>query len=205
MTEITHHSQMSQDLFADYMLNSNEGYFVDVGCYEPKFISNTYMLEQKGFQGLLLDVDPKWVKMAQEERSAKAVQVDLMANNFTDVLLDNQCPKLIDYLDLDIDDGTLKVLIDIDFDVFTFKVITMEHDYYANKNDNDRSAMRNILQSNGYKLVCADVGNNSGPQEDWYIHPSHIDQSRWEHVVCSDLKHTEVRKLMGIIDERLNW
>jgi len=54
MTEITHHSQMSQDLFADYMLNSNEGYFVDVGCYEPKFISNTYMLEQKGFQGLLL-------------------------------------------------------------------------------------------------------------------------------------------------------
>ena len=43
MTEITHHSQMSQDLFADYMLNSNEGYFVDVGCYEPKFISNTYM------------------------------------------------------------------------------------------------------------------------------------------------------------------
>ena len=58
---------------------------------------------------------------------------------------------------------------------------------------------------NGYRLVCADVGNHSGPQEDWYIHPSHIDQSRWEHVVCSDLKHTEVRKLMGITDERLNW
>tara|TARA_R110000824_G_scaffold318633_2_gene505778 strand:+ start:709 stop:1299 length:591 start_codon:yes stop_codon:yes gene_type:complete len=196
---------MSQDLFADYMLDSNEGYFVDVGCYEPKYINNTYMLEQKGFKGLLLDIDPKWVKMAEQERSAKAVQVDLAAINFTDVLLNNECPKLIDYLDLDIDGATLKVLKDIDFELFTFKVITIEHDYYMNKNDAGRSAARDILKSNGYELVCADVGNNSGPQEDWYIHPNHIDQSRWDHVVCSDLKHTEVRKLMGITDEKLNW
>jgi len=204
MTEATHYSQMSQDLFVDYMLDSNEGYFVDVGSHDPKFINNTLMLEQKGLKGLLLDVAPRWIEMAKQERSAKAVQVDLATVNFTDVLLDNECPKLIDYLDLDIDGGTFKVLQDIDFDTFTFKVITIEHDYYMNKNDYDRCAMRQILQSAGYELVCADVANFSGPQEDWYVHPSHIDKSKWEHVVCSNLNHTEVRKLMGITDEKLN-
>ena len=83
--------------------------------------------------------------------------------------------------------------------------IVIFHQPFPMGNYNLNHYIGNILQSNGYKLVCADVGNNSGPQEDWYIHPSHIDQSRWEHVVCADLKHTEVRKLMGIIDERLNW
>ena len=49
MSELKHYSQMSQDLFADHLLDSSEGYFVDVGCYDPRFINNTYRLEKKGF------------------------------------------------------------------------------------------------------------------------------------------------------------
>jgi len=206
MDKPKHYSQMSQDLFADHLLDSNEGYFVDVGCYEPKYINNTYMLEKKGFKGLLLDVDPRWVTLAQQYRSAatKAVRVDLQRENFSEVLKKNDCPRVTDYLDLDVDEATLKVLKDIDHDSFSFKVLTVEHDYYAH-GDKYRAEARELLKLNGYKLICADVANNSGPQEDWYVHPKYIDESKWKPLVCSDISHLEVRKLMGIKDTRLNW
>ena len=54
-------------------------------------------------------------------------------------------------------------------------------------------------------MVCGDVGNNSGPQEDWYVNPSYVEKDKWEPLLCNDVKHTEIRKLMGIEDERLNW
>ena len=61
MKDIKHYSQMSQDLFVNHLLDSSEGFFVDVGCYEPKFINNTYMLEEKGWRGLLIDTQPRWM------------------------------------------------------------------------------------------------------------------------------------------------
>jgi len=205
MNKLKHYSQMSQDLFVDHLLDSREGYFVDVGCYEPKFINNTYMLEKKGFKGLLLDISPRWIDLAIKHRPAsKAVWVDLLKKNFNELLLEEEAPKVIDYIDLDIDEGTVKVLKDVDYDTFSFKVLTIEHDYYAH-GDQYRSETRDFLNDKGYQLVCGDVGNNSGPQEDWYVHPSYISKEKWEPLLCADLKHTQVRKLMGIEDERLNW
>ncbi len=197
---------MSQDLFVDHLLESNEGYFVDVGLYEPKFINNTYLLEKKGFTGLLFDIDQYWIDLSKKHRAAtsKAIQVDLLKKNFNELLLEENAPKIIDYIDLDIDEGTVKVLKDIDYTNFSFKVLTVEHDYYAH-GDESRSEIRNFLDSKGYQLVCGDVGNNSGPQEDWYVNPSYVEKDKWEPLLCNDVKHTEIRKLMGIEDERLNW
>ena len=74
------------------------------------------------------------------------------------------------YIDLDIDEATLKVVSDIDYDLFSFKTITVEHDYYkVDEPGSDvefyRSECRRIFSDAGYELVCADVGNNCGPQD----------------------------------------
>lgn len=201
-----HYSQMSQDLFVDHLLDSNSGYFIDVGCFEPMFINNTYMLEKKGFKGLLIDVNPYWVEMCEKYRSpeSKYIEANLATENITDIMIKHESPKVIDYIDLDIDKGTLKVLKDIRFDLFSFKVITIEHDYYAH-GDLYRTDARTLLASNGYQMVCADVCNNSGPQEDFYVNPKYVDESKWKPLVCSGIWHVELRKLMGIDDERLNW
>ena len=209
MSELKHYSQMSQDLFADYLLDSSEGYFVDVGCYDPRFINNTYRLEKKGFKGLLLDYHNQWIDLAKEHRASTTIaqNVDLLRANFTEVLRNNNCPSVIDYIDLDVDEATLKVLNDVEHDSFSFKVLTVEHDYYAGDQNGAerRKRSREILTTNGYELVCADVANNSGPQEDWYVNPEFISESKWKPLVCSDVSHLEVRKLMDIEDTRLNW
>lgn len=212
MKAIKHYSQMSQDLFVNHLLDCDEGFFVDVGCYEPKFINNTYMLEERGWRGLLIDTQPRWIDLAKSLRSPenKLALVNLMGVNFNTVLQQNNCPPVIDYIDLDIDEATLKVVTDIDHDLFSFKIITVEHDYYkVDEPGSDaelyRSECRRIFSEAGYKLVCADVGNNSGPQEDWYVNPKYIPEDKWKPLVCSNVKHLEVRKLMKIDDQRLNW
>ena len=50
-------SQLGAD---DWVLNHyKKGYFVDAGCFDGEYISNTYKLEKLGWSGLCIDVFPK--------------------------------------------------------------------------------------------------------------------------------------------------
>jgi hypothetical protein len=37
-------------------LNTNQGKFLDLGCYLPKKINNTFLLETKGWNGVSIDI-----------------------------------------------------------------------------------------------------------------------------------------------------
>lgn len=50
-------SQLGADLWVLSIFN-NAGYFVDVGCGDGEIISNTFLLEKKGWKGICIDVNP---------------------------------------------------------------------------------------------------------------------------------------------------
>ena len=40
----------------NYFKDINDGYYVDVGCYHPIHLSNTFLLHKKGWNGVNIDI-----------------------------------------------------------------------------------------------------------------------------------------------------
>ena len=50
------YSQCGQDLFVTSLLKGGDKKFLDLGCYLPKKINNTYLLELNGWEGMSVDI-----------------------------------------------------------------------------------------------------------------------------------------------------
>jgi hypothetical protein len=165
---INSYSQAGQDLFA-LLVNKNKanGYFIDIGCHEPIYINNTYLLENKGWNGLNFDIEDYFDKYLQF-RKTKFKQCDATTFNFKSYFIENNVPSVIDYLSLDIDNKTYDCLIKLPLIDYTFNCITIEHDEYAN-GPHVKNSIRNYLQNNGYVLHTSDVSHQGNIFEDWYV------------------------------------
>ena len=51
------YSQYGEDIFLAELLPEQEGVYVDVGAFHPKYGSNTYQLWRRGWRGINIDVD----------------------------------------------------------------------------------------------------------------------------------------------------
>ena len=54
------YSLYGEDLIIKHIchrLGINNGYYLDIGCFHPKWISNTHLLYKAGWQGTVCDVD----------------------------------------------------------------------------------------------------------------------------------------------------
>lgn len=193
-----YYSQIMQDKFVDYILDKDYGYFLDLGAgtgglrgHPISFFSNTYYLEKhRSWGGISIDYDSEYIRQAKEERTCNSICVDLLGCNINDVLLENEAPSEIDYLSFDIDDATEKVLGELDFNLYKFKVITFEHNIYHYENiphwsteqsrtnaKRLRLNSRTLFSSLGYELLCADVIlDNYGAVEDWYVNKGILDE-----------------------------
>ncbi len=52
----------------DFVLNNlfhrkKNGFYVDIGCWHPKWLSNTYLLHKKGWEGINIDMDDFKIQM----------------------------------------------------------------------------------------------------------------------------------------------
>lgn len=79
-----------------------------------------------------------------------------------DLLQKYKAPAVIEYLSVDTEGSEFEILKNFPFDRYTFKVITVEHNYSAN-----RKAVADLLTSNGYKQIY----ENLSEWEDWFIFP----------------------------------
>ena len=51
------YSLLGEDLAAlKFFKNKKKGFYVDIGCYHPTYINNTYLLYKKGWNGINIDV-----------------------------------------------------------------------------------------------------------------------------------------------------
>lgn len=90
--------------------------------------------------------------------SSKSYSVETIS--LTDLLIENNAPKVIDYLSIDTEGSEFEILNAFDFDQFEFKVITCEHNYSYN-----REKVYNLLTRHGYRRCFESLSQF----DDWYI------------------------------------
>ena len=167
------YSQAYQDLFVLTMLEGKRhGRFVEIGCGDPTFGSNTKLLEEWGWDGISIDMDTATGKRFKEaDRASKVMVADATRLDY-DALLSGT----YDYLQIDVDPAltSLTVLLNLPLDRVRFAVVTFEHDDYCTPGIRERS--RRYLSSHGYEMVVGEIApDNYNSFEDWWVHPDLVD------------------------------
>jgi len=160
------YSQVGQDLFA-YEQIGETGTFLDLGSNDPVEMSNSYALEQHGWRGLAIDIDPVMVERFRNRRTTPVLLGDATQQDWKRICAQHQLGSVIDYLSLDLDGQEFVVLKNLLAAELAFRVITCEHDRYQ-RGDRARTLSRELLQSHGYTLTRADVMDDGLEFEDWW-------------------------------------
>src|SRR6202050_1597556 len=61
---------VEDDLKDEFFSGKRDGYFVDVGANDPKNMSQSWQLEQKGWRGVLVEPQPRLAQNLREQRQA---------------------------------------------------------------------------------------------------------------------------------------
>lgn len=181
-------SQAGQDLFVLGCLNNKlRGTFLDLGCGDPVYINNTYLLEKKfRWTGLSIDIDKKETDK-YNIRNTICWNADCIKLDFDKII--DTCTSRIDYLSLDLEPAstTYDCLATIPFNKIEFSVITYEHDSYR-FGPEYKNKSRELLSANGYKMICSDVKYDNNIYEDWYYNPKYVNYNKIQ-MFESDLKN----------------
>lgn len=202
------YSQCGQDIFVYNMLKIKNGTFLDLGCYLPKNINNTYLLELNGWSGISLDImdySKEW-----EVRKNKFIQQDCMNANLDELLDTHYDNEVIDYLSLDMEvlGDRFKLLEKVLKTKYSFKVITIEHDSHIGNEYviKEKIPQRDLLLKNGYVLLCGDVSQKDHPTlfyEDWWINPKYFKREELINWYSNKLSCDEIFKKSNI-DYKIN-
>ncbi len=183
----TTYSQVCQDIFVSKICNKREGHFLEIGTCEPIKNNNTYLLENEyNWKGILVEFDKSFEeKYKIHRKNSVYIMEDATKINYKKVLDENNFPKNMDYLQIDLEvtnKSTLDTLILLNetvFDEYKFATVTFETDIYRGDYYNTREISRKIFSDRGYILVFPDISDfddkKKYPFEDWYIHPDLID------------------------------
>jgi hypothetical protein len=171
----------SQEAFVlDLFKEKTNGYYVELGAFNSKLGSNTYFLENDySWNGVSFEIlnDRRQEFLSNRKNPCYG---DALKFNYLNYFEENNFPKQIDYLQVDIDAGyqtdgrpfgnhylTLLGLISLPLTQYRFSIITFEHDsnmYF--RNTGMRDSQREILDSLGYTLVVREI------HEDWWVDPN---------------------------------
>jgi hypothetical protein len=162
------YSQARQDDFVLHMMGGKIGEYLEIGASHPININNTFLLEQHGWSGVSIDIDDCCSNIWAEKRKNPLIIADALTFNYPQ-------KKRIDYLQIDVEpsETNFKALLQVLKSNTRFSIITYETDAYID--DSFVQPSRQILQSQGYKLIYPDVMCEFGAFEDWYIDTSVID------------------------------
>jgi len=184
------YSQAGQDLFANYICDYDNGYFLDIGCSDGVFFNNSKLLEDRGWNGLLIDLDKSGIDNCKKMRKSTSLQIDLMKKGIEDVLVENDTPEIIDYISFDVDSATEHTLTNFPFKKYRFKCMTFEHDSYRN-GDKLKLLSQKILHENGYVIVCEDVCHGGNAFEDWWVDIKMVDKDI-SNLYCKNVKYEKI-------------
>ena len=178
------YSQAYQDMMILFLTDGQRnGNYVEIGSSVPFESNNTALLEQNyNWYGIGIGIDENKVNEYRRNRKNPIIHAD--ANNVNYESIFKQYfgdQKDIDYLQLDAEPAknTFRILFEIPFEKYRFKIITYEHDYTADITRSYREKSRRFFQSLGYELLVNDIGNTPESSfEDWWYHPDLIDPNK---------------------------
>lgn len=169
------HSQCGQESLVLSLLNGKKaGYYVEIGAWDYKDCSNTFLLETEfGWKGIGIEILKKHARKYNKKRRNKCLNIDALSLDYSKIFKDNQFPEIIDYLQLDIDPSvnTFNCLLKMPFDQYRFRIITFEHDLYISpQNAIHQELGHHYLEQFGYFRIGKNVCYNGLAFEDWYVH-----------------------------------
>jgi len=192
------YSQSYQDLFVLMVLNGKrDGNWVEVGCAHPTYGNNTKLLEEFGWSGISIDIDTNVVEN-WKDRKTIPYQMDATKVDWDKLNLYN----ITDYLQIDVDPPEIsyEVLLSIPLWEKKFRVITFEHDYYADNSKTIREKSRKYLRSFGYELLVNDIAvDEYSNYEDWWIHTDLVDPKIIEVLKSSKEINPANKYIFGIV------
>jgi hypothetical protein len=192
-------SQSYQESFVMSMLNNKRnGFYVEVGGYDAKLLSNTYILEKEcGWKGFSIEINKERSERYNQNRNNVCINADAISFNYEKTFENLNFPKQIDYLQLDIEPApnTLECLYKMPTN-YRYSVITFEHDLYAHpQGELVQQKARQYLHNNGYELVVGNVyapKKSPSPFEDWFVDPNIVNKSTYEKFVSENIYPKEL-------------
>lgn len=191
------YSQCYQDMFVLTMHNGKrEGTFIEIGCDDGFFNSNTALLETVfGWKGTSIDISEDKIKKFKTQRSSNTIAMDALKIDFKTLLNKDQ----YDYLQVDCEPAntSFRILQRIPLDRVKFGVITFEHDNYCDEDQSIKIKSRKYLESFGYIMVVNNISEDRYSDfEDWYVHPDLIEKSIIGKMMCISDKIKKVDDYM---------
>jgi hypothetical protein len=182
-------SDAKKDKFASNLLVfKKNGFYLDIGSCHSMVSNNTFFFQSLDWIGICVEINPEFNKSYNNRRDCNYLNQDATNIDYKSVFEQNNFPKEIEYLSLDVDTLSLTVLDKLPLDEYRFRVITIEHDAYL-YGDVYRSKQREILEKNGYLLICSNVFVQqhgwTKPDcafEDWWICPNEFSQELIEKI-----------------------
>ena len=181
------YSQAGQDIFA-LNLSGKRGTYLEVGAFQPKLDSNTYLLEvENNWKGLSIELKKslkqEWEKC--KERSNPIYFTDALTFDYKTHLIQNSLPMHINYFSCDIDpaENTFAALKCVIESGISFDFISYEHDDYIHKENYHKIACEYLLPK-GYKVAIDNVFPNNKKKkvfETWFINQD-IDFNKIEFI-----------------------
>lgn len=180
---MSYNGKSGQEKFVlDLLQYKTNGYYVELGAFHGSEGSNTYHLETDyNWNGVSFEIlEGRRNNFCQTRKNP--CYGDALNFDYLEYFRENNFPRQIDYLQVDIDAGydpscrpvgnphtTLHGLISLPLTQYRFSIITFEHDsnmYF--RNSSIRDAQREILDSLGYTLVRREW------HEDWWVDPLEV-------------------------------
>jgi hypothetical protein len=173
MKQLNFKSQIGQDRVVLNIIGEKQnGTFVDIGCFEPLTISNTFVFETDfNWSGIGVDIQDYTGSNGETWKThrpkTKHVLSDALIVDYIKLFEESNMPETIDYLSLDLEppDLTLECLMKVPFHKYKFNVITFETDEYREGGQNRVDISRAYLAKFGYKLL-----GSMNRQDDVYVH-----------------------------------
>jgi hypothetical protein len=185
MIKYYNNSKEGQDIFAEFLINDQrKKTFLDLGCNHPITHNNTYYLENKGWNGIITDIDSNLEQLyIESKRKCLFRIVDLsdpiQLNDLCDFYIEN-FGNYVDFLSFDVDAATMKVLNNFPFDKLSFGVMCFEHDTYHQNQSNERKTamITKLSEFPNYKCIVDGLGFHHKKidntielrvHEDWWV------------------------------------
>ena len=95
-----------------------------------------------------------------KSRKLRGTSYDVTTISLNDLLAEHGAPEVIDYLSVDTEGSEFDILNALDFDRWSFRILTVEHNFAPQRED-----IHALLTSQGSARVLADVSRF----DDWYV------------------------------------
>lgn len=135
-------------------LKANRGCIIDTRCVWSETGDTLQFTEAPRGENSAIS---SFVKPTRKIRG-QSYQVETVSLN--DLLADHGAPEVIDYASIDTEGSEFDILNALDFDRWSFRVMTVEHNHAPQRED-----IHKLLTSKGYNRVLEDVSRF----DDWYV------------------------------------